>query len=227
MGQRLRSARARLGLTGEDFGKAVGVKKSHISRLESDSTNPSDTLLKAIEMAHGVSAEWIKSGAGKMFSEKAGVYRFEDMPASKIRVDGGQLSGAESDDFVYVPILADEAAAGLPSIIHEEHVVDTAVIHRSWLGRGRHVCFRVRGDSMAPRIGDGFIVAVNLDRDNPERLVGQIVLAYLWEGVTIKYLTKDRGFYMLVPENKGYDPIFMDPKTVRILGVVEWWFGKP
>jgi len=177
--------------------------------------------LNSIEYKWGISRVWLETGKGEQFT----------MPSTPAppSVDVRKLEKYEATDidYEYVPILAEKAAAGLPSIVDNEYVEDVAIIHRSWLTKGRHVCFRIRGDSMAPIIGDDFMIAVNLDRNDPARLVGQIVLAYLWEGITVKWLTADRGQYMLVPENQNYAPVIMDSKDVRILGAVEWWFGRP
>lgn len=66
-GERLRSLRKELGLTMEQFGDRVGVKKNTISRIEREANNLTDQMALAICREYGVSEEWLRDGIGEMF----------------------------------------------------------------------------------------------------------------------------------------------------------------
>ncbi len=108
--------------------------------------------------------------------------------------------------------------AGFPTPA-EEDLLDTTTLD-SYLIKNREATFmlRVKGDSMQDAgIVEGDMVLV--ERASMAR-PGQIVIADLDGGWTMKYLRKQGSYFYLEPANKKYKPIF--PKeNLQIAAVVK------
>ncbi len=115
-------------------------------------------------------------------------------------------AGTELDSLV-LPLVG-RVAAGLPILaggqIERELVVDR------WIFRPRpDFLLRVQGDSMQDDgILDGDLVA---GKSTPEAAHGQIVIARVGEGITIKRLHAQGGRLRLLPRNPHHQPIDPDP----------------
>jgi transcriptional regulator with XRE-family HTH domain len=65
LGERIHNIRECFGLSMEQFGQAIGVDKSYISRIESNkNSNLGRDKLMAIEEKYRISKEWLLTGAG-------------------------------------------------------------------------------------------------------------------------------------------------------------------
>lgn len=64
MNERIKTVRESNFLTQKDFAKRLGISTSYISRLESQSSTPSFSLLKHISSEFKVNLEWLKTGSG-------------------------------------------------------------------------------------------------------------------------------------------------------------------
>lgn len=89
--ERVKELRKKLGLTLDKFGKRIGITKGALSQLESGRTNPSDQTRRSICREFGVSENWLRTGEGDMFAQRA---EAEDLAATVNRL----LTG-ESDEF--------------------------------------------------------------------------------------------------------------------------------
>ena len=65
-GARLRAARAHIGASQSDLGRALGVSKQSVSGYENQGTAPGFAALRDAFGPHGVSAAWILTGEGSM-----------------------------------------------------------------------------------------------------------------------------------------------------------------
>ncbi len=68
MNDRVTELRKALNLTMEKFGARLGVSKVAISRIESGKTSVTERMFKLICKEFGVSAAWLRDGAGEMFT---------------------------------------------------------------------------------------------------------------------------------------------------------------
>lgn len=68
-GERVRILRKTLGLSGEKFGRRLGVTKTAISRIENGSNHVTDQMFKSICREFQVNEIWLQSGEGSMFQE--------------------------------------------------------------------------------------------------------------------------------------------------------------
>ncbi len=119
----------------------------------------------------------------------------------------------KGDSAVQVPLLG-TVAAGQP-ILAVEQIEDYIPIKTNYSGKDLFA-LRVEGESMIS-IGilpDDIIVA----RKTPVASNGEIVVAMVEDGATVKRFFKEDGRFRLQPENPTMEPIYAD--EVTILGKV-------
>ena len=66
MHERIRQVRKAYGLTLEQFGEKIGLKKSVLSRIENGYSMPQELTLRLICRVFSVSYTWLKDGVGEM-----------------------------------------------------------------------------------------------------------------------------------------------------------------
>ena len=125
-------------------------------------------------------------------------------------------SSAEPSRTVRVPLLG-QVRAGMPILAVEncEGYLDFPVLNRRY-GPNELFALRVTGDSMiGAGILDGDILIV---RKESVAENGEIVVALVEDGATVKTFYKENGHFRLQPENPALEPILTD--EVTILGKV-------
>lgn len=134
-------------------------------------------------------------------------YSLDDDGASNIiRPEFGSVVG--------VPLVGN-VAAGEP-ILAEENITDTMFLPTEIVGDAPSFMLSVRGDSMVEAgINDGDYVVV---REQPVADNGDIVVAIVDDGATVKRFYKERDSIRLQPENSSMDPIVVD--DCSICGIV-------
>ena len=117
-----------------------------------------------------------------------------------------------------LPIAVCRVSAGPPLPVDPE-LVDAVDLGELMGLTGRSFLVRVEGDSMREagiEIDDVLVVDVGA-----EPVQGQIVIAGLGDGMTVKQVRFERGDMLLVPLNPRYRPIRVrDNGDVRVWGVV-------
>ncbi len=68
MNERVKTLRNHLGLSGEKFGKQLGVTRTAISLIESGKNNLTEQNIKSICREFNVNEEWLRNGTGEMFN---------------------------------------------------------------------------------------------------------------------------------------------------------------
>ncbi len=185
------------------FFERAGLSKSDIYRLMADAQ---EHVLSRIESKR---AETIKV-----------------IPRDAIK--GGRRKAMEVGH-VAIPLLSDSAAAGSPRIIDEQIVERDIIVAAEDVPHPLDtVCIKVSGDSMAPILQEGYIVAVDAAQRDPALLVHQMVVVKELTGddagITIKHLDRRGREYVLIPENKAYRPQAIT-RDHHIIGRVIWWHG--
>lgn len=66
--ERIATLRKELGLTQDEFGSRIGIKKSAVSKLENGTNNPTEATIKLLVKEFHVNAVWLELGEGEMFS---------------------------------------------------------------------------------------------------------------------------------------------------------------
>lgn len=69
MHERIRQVRKSYGLTLEQFGEKIGLKKSVLSRIENGYSMPQEQTLRLICRVFNISYAWLKDGVGEMTAE--------------------------------------------------------------------------------------------------------------------------------------------------------------
>ena len=104
---------------------------------------------------------------------------------------------------VEVPLVGN-VAAGSP-ILAEENITDTMTLPTDIVGDAPSFMLSVRGDSMIETgINDGDYVVV---KEQPVANNGDIVVALIDDGATVKRFYREKDYIRLQPENSSMDPI--------------------
>ena len=119
-----------------------------------------------------------------------------------------------------VPIVG-RVAAGEP-ILAEQNIVDYYPFPADLLPNQEMFMLKVRGDSMVNAgilDGDHILVSKQNNASN-----GEIVVAMVDDGATVKRFYKEDGHYRLQPENDFMDPIIVDHVEIlgKVKGLVRW-----
>lgn len=117
-------------------------------------------------------------------------------------------------EMVNVPIVG-RVAAGEP-LLAEQNIENYFPIPMDYMPNNQTFMLKVRGDSMI-NIGiyDGDFVLVE---QTPTARNGEVVVALVEDGATVKRFFKEEGIYRLQPENDVLDPIIVS--EVQIMGKV-------
>jgi SOS-response transcriptional repressor LexA len=220
---RIKALRKRIGLDQTALARDIGVEQSTISEWENAKYPPSPMALMALGRLDYDNAAWWYEQAGPRFAERLKIqHLIRDVREEKKK---------GNDRLVWVPLLHDPVGAGLLRNIAEQDV-DSELPFAAELmpSGGRLRAFRVAGDSMAPIVNDGYIVIIDAAQHDPKKLVGQMVAAREGDGVTIKWLRKDKNDYLLVPQHvspKFPVRIMRDEDDWSVVGVVVKWIGYP
>ena len=115
---------------------------------------------------------------------------------------------------VSLPVVG-RVAAGQP-ILAEQNIEGTIALPSSLVGDSASFVLRVKGDSMIQAgIFDGDFVVV---REQSDATNGQIVVALIDDGATVKTFYREKDRIRLQPENPTLEPIYV--KNPVILGRV-------
>ena len=120
-------------------------------------------------------------------------------------------------EYSQIPVVG-YVAAGEP-LLAEENIQDYFPLPADMLPNEQVFMLQVRGDSMINAgilDGDKVIVKQTGTASN-----GDIVVALIEDGATVKTFYKENGHYRLQPENPDLDPIIVDDVTIlgQVIGV--------
>ncbi|MDH5511393.1 MAG: helix-turn-helix domain-containing protein [Nitrospinota bacterium] len=204
---RVTKARESAGYNKKNFAKALGTRPSTVTDMESGKNNPSyETLLKIIEVTK-CDPGWLLTGKEPVSREVS-------------------ITGAKTDDYAMIPFEHETAAgASRDAQIEEEPVI----VHRRLLARhhvSSHNCraYRVRGQSMEPKLQDGDIVVCSMLQAGLDHLDKKgLYCVHSPEGITVKKVHYDSGgkALILVPLNPEY-PL----ETIRLSETFPVLLGK-
>lgn len=219
------------------FAQLLGIAQSAVSAWMSGRKEPApETYIQLGRLAGHPDCWWFWERAGLNKSDVAralpeleeSLYTRADVPVVVEPAPGGMK---KKPDAVAIPLLRDAAAAGGGRLIQERDVEDTLIVPRRMVKHpGATTCVRVSGRSMYPVLDDGYIVAIDTAQRDPDRLVEKMVAAqHRDEGVTIKWLRRVSGEWILLPQHTSpdYPLIVISPASGwRIIGRVIWWLAE-
>lgn len=120
-----------------------------------------------------------------------------------------------------VPIIG-QVAAGEP-ILAEQNIVDYFPIPTDMMPNNEAFLLKVKGESMINAgIMDGDLVLVE---KKPTASNGDMVVAMIEDGATVKTFYKENGYFRLQPENDTMDPIIVPHCDVvgKVFGVFRFF----
>ena len=186
---RLKEGLSLRGMTQAELSRRANLDKSSISRyLKNEYKGNQDAVYK-ISQALNVSEAWLMGYDVPM--EPQG----QSAPA-KPTIPPGFLPMPE---MAQVPLVG-RIACGTP-VTAEQNVEQIVSIPAAWRATFTLMC---KGDSMAPRIQDGDLVAV---RSQPEVENGEIAAVRIGEEATLKHVYVYSNYIELRPENPEYNSI--------------------
>ena len=181
-GDKIKTLRIQHGMTQEELGEKVGVKKSAIYKYENGIVvNLKRSTIEKLAKVLEVSPSWLIGIEDDTGSIPPG---FQPIP--------------ELDT---VPIVG-RIACGTP-ILAEQNIDGVTCIPHRWRATFVLTC---KGDSMEPKIQDGDLVAI---RKQPEVENGEIAAVRIGEEATLKHVYRRDGFLELRPENPKYESIIL------------------
>lgn len=144
----------------------------------------------------------------------------ERKPSEDESVDSS-IGIGDFSNVVNLPVVGN-VAAGIP-ILAEENITESIPLPTEIVGDSSSFLLKVRGDSMIEiGINDGDFVAV---RQQPTANNGDIVVAMVEDGATVKRFYREQGHIRLQPENSSMDPIIVT-ENVSVLGRVTAVFRR-
>lgn len=135
-------------------------------------------------------------------------------------VDVSSVVGSSYENTVKLPLLGD-VAAGTP-ILAEENITDIISLPTEIVGDSASFLLSVHGDSMIEAgINDGDYIVV---KEQPVANNGDIVVALIDDGATVKRFYREHDHIRLQPENSSMDPIIV--RECSIVGKVVALFRR-
>lgn len=123
-------------------------------------------------------------------------------------------------EMVNVPIVG-SVAAGEP-LLAQENIENYFPIPMEYMPNNETFMLNVKGESMI-NIGifDGDMVLVERQQSANN---GDLVVALVEDGATVKTFYKEEGFYRLQPENDNMDPIIVSEVSImgKVIGVIRF-----
>lgn len=187
---RIKRRRLELGLTVEELAQRMGYKdKSSISKIENGKADIPQSKVVAFARALNTTTAYL-IGAD-IPTVPAG---FSPLPDMDTLPRVGRIACGE-------PILA------------EQNIEDYDSVPSSWRATFTLLC---EGDSMAPRIQDGDLVAI---RQQKEVENGEIAAVRIGDEATLKRVYLSPGRMVLQPENPQYEPIVLVGEELRTVSI--------
>jgi len=225
VGQRLRAARAELELTQADMARAVGVTQSSIAAYEADQRRPPLPVALALEHVFRLNHVWLLEGKGQRLVAARPARPAIVTSPRELR----ELERREGTDRYHaVPYLRDAAAAGA-GLIMDDQVEGYCVIHQRVAPHPETIrCVRIRGDSMAPTLTDGSIVAVDTTPVPLRNLEGRVVCSRTAEATVVIKRLRLRDHYVLLfsdsADQQTFPPLVVDLRELEepIIGQIIW-----
>ena len=239
----IRALRLSLNLNQSDFGSRLGFSAMAVSRWERGAQEPpSHGYIGLGNLAPQASCWYFWERAGLRTENVLRVLPTLERNTRVSKLQNFEIVSAgtgprrpqERIQLVALPLLKVVAASQGEKgddlhLLSEAPIENMMAAPKDWCPNPAHTsCLRVRGNSMAPLIQDGYVVAVDSSQIEQNKLDGKIVIAWHKdEGLTISRLRLYDHTAVLVPENSEYQAVTITAKQPwKIVATVLWWIGK-
>jgi len=201
--ERIKELRLQRGMTQQELGEKIGVKKAAINKYETGlvvnlKRSTIGMLADALGVSPGYLMGWTDDVSGEVNPELL------SMPEN-IR----PLSAMHMQK---IPMLG-KIAAGTPIMASEDY--------SAWVSTPLHAdfCLTVEGDSMRPNYLPGDVVYI---RQQPDVLDGQVAAVIVDDEATLKHVYHRPDGLTLISDNPAYAPMIFtreNSDSLRILGL--------
>ena len=186
--ERLKALRTEKGWSQQRLADELEISKSSVNMYERGEREPSFETMEAIADIFNVDMDYLYG--------RTDVKIANPVTPAKSTIPPGFMPMPE---MAQVPLVG-RIACGTP-ITAEQNVEQIVSIPAAWRATFTLMC---KGDSMAPRIQDGDLVAV---RSQPEVENGEIAAVRIGEEATLKHVYVYPNYIELRPENPEYNSI--------------------
>ena len=199
---RIKELRQSMGITQEQLGSMLGVKKAAVCKYENEKVSvPFQVLEKLIDI-FGVSADHILCRDGS-----------NSLPRS---IRERMMAEPPENDAVPVPLVG-FVHAGEP-MLAEENISDYIPVAAGEVYDGDYFFMEVVGDCMTgDHIAEGAVVLV---RRGAELRDGYIYVIRLEDEVLLRRVKRIKNSIALIPSNPAYDPMIVQGGDVEVIGRV-------
>lgn len=200
MGERIKQLRRQKGLTQEELGKYIGVKKAAIMKYEKG--NVQNMKRSSIETLSKL---------------------FDVTPSYLMCLEENENNNDNKLNYKRIPVLG-SIPAGVPIELIQD-IIDYEDISEEMLKGGKeYFALKVKGDSMWPKYLDGDTIII-LKQEDCESGQDAIVMVNGDDGTFKRVFKSDKGI-TLQPLNNEYMPMFysnddIKKLPVKILGIVK------
>lgn len=177
---RLEEALAMRNMRPADLARISGISEGAISQYRSGGYKATQRNLEKLSSALGVTIPWLMGASDSLTNDIPP--GFQSLP---------ELSS--------IPLVG-QIACGEP-ILAEENIEETVSLPSAWNADFALLC---KGDSMAPTVLDGDLVAVKIQ---PEVENGEIAAVRIGNEATLKRVYMHTNYIELRPENPSYESI--------------------
>ena len=199
---RIKELRAARGITQEQLGAMLGVKKAAVCKYENEKVGIPYPVIEKLAGIFGVTADHL-------------LCRDEAAPLPK-GMRERIASGRREADSVPVPLLG-MVHAGEP-MLAEENITDYIPVAAGEVYDGDYFFMEVVGDCMmGDHIAEGSIVLV---RKGSEVRDGFIYVVRIEDEVLLRRVKRIKNSIALIPSNPAYDPMIIQGGDVEIIGRV-------
>jgi transcriptional regulator with XRE-family HTH domain len=230
LGQRIRVIRNNRGLTQNELEKSTGIKREYLSKIEnSELKNPTySTLLK---ICKGIDISIAELLDPEEFRKPRPEPVISIISANVLR-DKSLQNRIDVGEFICIPVVGGEIAAGKPLTINEKDIKDYALVHSHYVKHptdyDRYRCIWIKKGSrcMSPLIEPGSMVCIDSQQRDPVALDGHIVVMKDDNGdCAILRLKVEQNNLIGIPENiKEYSPVVIPKsKSNYLVGKVVWF----
>jgi phage repressor protein C with HTH and peptisase S24 domain len=214
-----------LGISQRDFAKSCGFSTGYLNSLKNGTEPGTGKMFKILSSYPQLNKQWLLSGEGEMLMKDTGPRVAEVAPRYEL---------PESDDMVSIPIADIKAAAGGGyQNSHELMSGDFIQLPPTLTKSGKHLCIRIKGNSMSPTLQDGgFVVIRFIDKGDWRNIINERVYVITDnEGNTYLKRVRNRftnGFLVLTsdnPDKATYPNFNLQQNELLNIWYVEWYLS--
>ena len=199
---RIKELRLSRGITQDELGAMLGVKKAAVSKYENEKINIPSAVLSKLMDVFGVSADHL-------------LCRDASSPLPKLMRDRIREDGAFGDA-VMVPLVG-MVHAGEP-MLAEENITEFIPVSAGEVYDGDYFFMEVVGDCMTgDHIAEGATVLV---KKGAELRDGLIYVIRLGDEVLLRRVKRIKRSVALIPSNPEYDPMIVTDGDIEVIGRV-------